>query len=261
MTATQSLTYFNNIKLIQIGCGGTGSWLVPLVSKLANNIQLHIPANRCRINYTLVDFDNVENRNIIRQNFTNWDIGKNKAQSLMNRYCFEFANINVISVKITKLSDLKKLTNDSFEEQDQELKNLIILFGCGDNNSVRHLLFNFSKKISKIENNSVLYIDSGNLLYHGQIVTHVFNYPEDPQQNLWPKKKKKKALDFKKMFPIENDNYQSEQSCAFFGDQSQAINAMAASLIFINLQKLLIMNEIPPELISFNSSGYSTFEV
>ena len=64
------------------------------------------------------------------------------------------------------------------------------------------------------------------------------------------------------MFPIESDNSNiPQQSCAFFGDQSQAINIMAATLMFINLQKVLISLELPPEVITFNSSGYSTFEL
>ena len=58
---------------------------------------------------------------------------------------------------------------------------------------------------------------------------------------------------------VENDT--PEQSCAFFGDQSQAINSLAATLMFINLQKILVTSELPPELITFNSSGYSTFEI
>ena len=64
------------------------------------------------------------------------------------------------------------------------------------------------------------------------------------------------------MFQIEvGDDNISQQSCAFFGDQSQAINTMAATLMFINLQKILISSELPPELVTFNSSGYSTFEL
>jgi len=39
------------------------------------------------------------------------------------------------------------------------------------------------------------------------------------------------------MFPINNEQDDTQQSCAFFGDQSQAINNLAAALMFCNLQK------------------------
>ncbi len=102
------------------------------------------------------------------------------------------------------------------------------------------------------------------MLYNGQIITKSFNFPEENQQDLFKGKKRKKKLkiNFKEMFPINDDLKETPQhSCAFFGDQSQAVNIMAATLMFINLQKILISLELPPELITFNSSGYSTFEL
>jgi len=76
------LDYFNNISLIQIGAGGTGSWLVPLASKLVNNIYLRLE-NTKKIYYTLVDFDIVEERNILRQNFQSGTLEKIKLKLLL----------------------------------------------------------------------------------------------------------------------------------------------------------------------------------
>jgi len=152
---------------------------------------------------------------------------------------------------------------DSLPAVDQ-LPTLFIILGCCDNNKTRQDLFKISKLISKKIKSSVVYIDSGNLLYNGQIITKAFNFPEDNQQDLFEKKKRRKdKINFKKMFPIESDENSNtpQQSCAFFGDQSQAINIIAATLMFINLQKILITLELPPEVITFNSSGYSTFEL
>ena len=250
-----STDYFTNISIIQIGCGGTGSWLVPLVSKLARNIQLRLTYNQS-ISYSIIDNDIVEDRNILRQNFTNWDIGKNKAQALVNRACYEFPDITAIGKRINKIPDL---ISDYWKSLIQHGRSLSILLGCADNNKTRQLIYSFGKKITKQNNNiSAIYIDGGNLLHNGQIVTSVFNFPEERQELM--KKRKKSKIKFKEMFPLE-DPQEEQQSCLFFGDQSQAINIMSATLMFINLQKILVASELPPELITFNSSGYSTFEV
>ena len=63
------LNQFSKIVIAQVGCGGTGSWFVPFVSKLANNIKLRTVSDDF-INYTIFDDDIVEQRNILRQNFS-----------------------------------------------------------------------------------------------------------------------------------------------------------------------------------------------
>jgi|ADurb_Leu_02_Slu_FD_contig_21_2322376_length_1141_multi_3_in_0_out_0_2 tRNA A37 threonylcarbamoyladenosine dehydratase len=252
------LNQFSKIVIAQVGCGGTGSWLVPFVSKLANNIKLRTVSDDF-INYTIFDDDIVEQRNILRQNFSSWDIGKNKALALVSKNVFEFQDIVAGIKRVKKYVDILP---DNLPAVDQ-LPTLFIILGCCDNNKARQDLFKISKLISKKIKSSVVYIDSGNLLYNGQIITKAFNFPQDNQQDLFKKKREKKSkINFKKMFPIESDNSNiPQQSCAFFGDQSQAINIMAATLMFINLQKVLISLELPPEVITFNSSGYSTFEL
>ena len=91
------LNQFSKIVIAQVGCGGTGSWLVPFVSKLANNIKLRTVSDDF-INYTIFDDDIVEQRNILRQNFSSWDIGKNKALALVSKNVFEFQDIGSQSI-------------------------------------------------------------------------------------------------------------------------------------------------------------------
>jgi len=261
------LDYFTKINIVQIGCGGTGSWVVPLVSKLANNIRLRLPEGS-KISYKLVDNDVVEERNILRQNFSQWDIGKSKAHSLINKHIYDFEDLICFTNKIKTKKDFMILQD--FDHIDETL---VIILGCVDNNKTRHLIFktlrycqkNFSPKTKYI------YIDSGNLLYNGQVITLSFGFEEflikkleetepDTATNLKKKIKKRKKLNFLKMFPLK-DPEEVQQSCAFFGDQSQAINSLAATIMFCNLQKILVASEMPPQKISFNSSGYSTFDV
>lgn len=58
-----------------IGCGGVGSWLTP-------SIQLLLPKDRL----TLVDGDELEQKNLNRQLFSMADLGRNKAEALADRY-------------------------------------------------------------------------------------------------------------------------------------------------------------------------------
>ena len=264
------------IVVIQIGCGGTGSWLVPLASKLLNNIKLRLP-EAINVSYMIVDNDIVEERNILRQNFSDWDISKNKAVSLVSRYCYNFKNMIAVNYRLKSKSDFERLifaADGNFPQTDaynKRQETLVIMLGCVDNNKTRQLINRLAKGFNKKHQSPIIYIDSGNLLYNGQIVTLSFGFNEflikalsvynpDEATALIKQIKKQKKLNFAKMFPLEEEAT-PQQSCAFFGDQSQSINSLAATLLFCNLQKVLVSSELPPQAITFNSSGYSTFEV
>ncbi len=267
--------YSKRIVIIQVGCGGTGSWLVPLASKLLNNIKLRLP-DMTEVLYKIVDDDTVEERNILRQNFSAWDIGKGKAMSLISRYCYNFKNMIAITKRIKTKKELQELIFLPGEETyinvfDMRQETLVIIIGCVDNNKSRQLINKLAKNINKDLNCPIVYIDSGNLLYNGQIVTmsHGFNeflikmineFEPEKARQLERQIKSRKKINFNKMFPIVKEE-EVAQSCAFFGDQSQAVNSLAATMLFCNLQKILVASEIPPDVITFNSAGYSTFEV
>ena len=268
--------YSKRIVIIQVGCGGTGSWLVPLASKLLNNIKLRLPETT-EVVYKIIDDDTVEERNILRQNFSAWDIGKGKAMSLISRYCYNFKNMVSITKRIKTKNDLLDLiikTSEGLYEvlnMDIRQETLVIIIGCVDNNKSRQLINKLAKNINKEHLFPIVYLDSGNLLFNGQIVTVSYGFNEflikminefepDKARQLEQQIKSRKKLNFNKMFAITEEE-EVQQSCAFFGDQSQAVNSLAATMLFCNLQKILVASEIPPEVITFNSSGYSTFEI
>jgi hypothetical protein len=265
------------IVVLQVGCGGTGSWLVPLASKLLNNIKRRLPVE-VNVTYLIVDDDIVEERNILRQNFSDWDIGKGKAMALTSKYCYNFENMRAITHRLKSKTDFEKLVFDPVDNHldgtnyfDVRRETLVIVLGCVDNNSSRHLIDRLTKSFNKNFLSPVIYLDSGNLLYNGQIVAQSYgfneflidrlsNHNQDDSMALFKQVKNRKKINFKKMFPLE-EKTEVQQSCAFFGDQSQAVNSMAANLLFCNLQKILVNSEIPPAITTFNSAGYSTFEV
>lgn len=229
----------HNLNIFQIGVGGTGSWVVPFLIKFLINIQQRF-GERLNVRYTLIDDDIVERRNILRQNFNNEDIGRTKASVMGRRY---FMNgLQIVPERLdSKKKMLKLFTNNSNFDNS-----LNIFLGCADNNKSRRVIYNLLKKDF---GHKSIYIDSGNLLHNGQIVTISFNF------------EKNNTVNFLKMFPKETDGTEPTQSCAFFGDQSQSINILAAAKMFANIQRILIDGDLPPTVITFNSSGFSSFNI
>ena len=73
----------NQVVIHVIGCGGTGSHLVPRLPLLHKSmLALGHPAG---IKVVVWDGDNVSESNTVRQNFFPPDIGKNKASIMVNR--------------------------------------------------------------------------------------------------------------------------------------------------------------------------------
>lgn len=70
------------LKIIFIGAGGTGGYLIPPVIRLISNIKNSFNS----VEILIVDPDTVEMKNINRQNFILTDIGRNKAEVFASRY-------------------------------------------------------------------------------------------------------------------------------------------------------------------------------
>lgn len=64
-------------KILVVGAGGIGSYLVPFLVKASQTLPLDI---------TVMDFDIVEEKNLLYQNYEPEDVGKNKAEVLAERY-------------------------------------------------------------------------------------------------------------------------------------------------------------------------------
>lgn len=70
----------NNV--VVVGCGGTGGRLIPMLGQIMSRGQWNdlVPT------LTLIDGDEVEVKNLTRQNFIIDDVGRNKAECLAERY-------------------------------------------------------------------------------------------------------------------------------------------------------------------------------
>ena len=77
-----------NIKFVIAGCGGTGGWISYRAFQILAKLSLETAVN---VECILIDHDEIEFKNTLRQAFNENDIGKNKALALTERYapCFE----------------------------------------------------------------------------------------------------------------------------------------------------------------------------
>lgn len=77
------LSQWTNLKIVLVGCGGTGSWLVPHLARFTKILRNEQGKDAKLI---LFDHDVVEEKNCQRQNFTFAEIGLPKASTLALRY-------------------------------------------------------------------------------------------------------------------------------------------------------------------------------
>ena len=196
----------NRVTLLQIGVGGTGSYLVPPLSKFIKRI------NDMIVEYTICDFDTVESKNVSRQNFFFDDVGKNKSEVLAKRF-----NINYYNGKM----------REELIEYFLNRKNMNIVIGCVDTVSSR---IEIIEGIRKLDHKNVYYVDAGNFDSRGQVIVIDFNKSTDQEiDNILNKFKEAKEQDF-------------VASCSEYGDQTIMANMMSATYLY-NVVNEILMSE------------------
>jgi PRTRC genetic system ThiF family protein len=144
------------IELWIIGCGGTGSFLVQLLCRVA----LAFTAQGRTTQLVLVDPDRVEAKNVTRQCFCEAEIGLNKAQTLALRYSAAFG------VPIEAMAE-------PFRPSmlwDSRYETLQILCGCVDNATARQSIAEAIEAPRYHSLASPWWIDGGNSQHHGQVL-------------------------------------------------------------------------------------------
>jgi hypothetical protein len=104
-------------KILVVGCGGIGSYLVREIQSLINIGQI----NLFNTSFTIADDDIVELEQVELQNFTNEDVGDNKAVALTKRY--------------PSFKALQKRINS-----EKQLKDYDLIVLCVDNDKTRELV-------------------------------------------------------------------------------------------------------------------------
>lgn len=149
----------NYINLIILGAGGTGGHLFDRVARLAYG--MNADPNRPDLHLTLIDGDDVEDKNLLRQNFILDDLGENKAEALAYRYKDQMdVSTKVITEFFTTPDEITALFDPEADFN--------VIVGAVDNHYARYLIEQ-SMAVNKDEFNAV-WVDSGNGERFGQVI-------------------------------------------------------------------------------------------
>lgn len=223
------------VKIIVLGAGGTGGYVIPHLYRLGY-------ASKHPTRIIVCDGDVVESKNLIRQNFVEQDIGRNKAQVLAERYATAFGiECEYRPEFIETREELDALTEPGYVPYGREMQGVILL-GCVDNNKSRQLCHQvFQSK------RNLVYIDSGNGEHTGQVVCGVRQKGRTlykPIGSLYPEILK------------SEDKFPSELSCAdraVSAPQSVTANLTAATAMVSFLYDLLIAGDLKTRYVTFSS--------
>lgn len=154
-----------SVNVIVVGCGGTGGRLIPVLAQhIANhnraflNGDSTLPVQGTMCLY-IVDFDVVEPKNLKRQNFFAFDVGRGKAEVLAERMSALYG-LDVISFKGTykEFSDNTKM-RATYNN---------IIFDCTDNIEARRSIESHANSYS-----APIIISCGNEDTYGQVMISV----------------------------------------------------------------------------------------
>ena len=231
------------VKIIQLGAGGTGGHIAPHLYRLLYSLDRPV-------RYIICDGDVVEEKNLVRQNFTPADLGENKARVLAERYSTVFGlETEYVPSFIETEERLKELLTPRVWHigsyySNKQIVEMVILLGAVDNNRSRQLCHRVFYQAKEL-----IYIDSGNGEYTGQVVCGVRRggrtcYP--PIGTVYPD-----VLE-------ETDKFPTELSCAeasVSAPQSMAANITAATIVVDMIYNILATGSSTVRKVTFSTQS------
>ena len=219
------------VKIVMLGAGGTGGHIAPHLYRLL--YALERPAR-----FIICDGDVVEQKNLVRQNFSEADLGKNKARVLAERYSRVFGiETEYVPNFVESLDALTELIRPGQWKRNQHdwngMEEMTVLIGAVDNNKTRQLCH---KAFSQAK--ELIYIDSGNGEFTGQVVCGVRRNGrtvQKPVGSLYPE-----------LMRDNGDKFPTELSCAEAAQsdpQSMAANITAATAVVNMVYNILTHGE------------------
>lgn len=230
-----------------VGCGGTGSRLVPLLSQFIKTCPWIVDPT-----VFLVDDDVVEQKNLQRQNFITPDIGKPKAEVLASRYSKAY-NLTIIPI-VERINRDRSVYDRIFNGRVDTLikgnSKSAMIISCVDNMEARRNILN---TFTSVWTNSGIFLDGGNEDLYGQVMisnpyyTLLESYGKNIEKDIFS------ILGLPELMPVTADaqgipldvrfyantmDKPSERSCADL-DQTMAINAMVAVTMFSMIQTVI----------------------
>lgn len=230
--ATLMIPVWDRLRLVLVGCGGTGSWLAPSVARIA---RLQRDQGR-QVEVVFYDHDTVEAKNIPRQHFCDAELGRNKAVTLAARYSAAWG------VEIAAVPQRFTPQNVGFEGG-----RLTILIGCVDNAAARKQIADALRRSHDWEGQA-WWLDCGNDESSGQVIVGSATSPEDLGNVFTPSCKICKNLPAPSLVapdllePRPEELLASKLSCAeiqLANAQSLAVNQMVAAVATDYLLRLV----------------------
>ena len=231
------------VKIVMLGAGGTGGHIAPQLYRLLYSLKRPV-------RFILCDGDVVEEKNLVRQNFTPADLGENKARVLAERYSTVFGmETEYVSSFVEDEEQLRGLLEPDYlwmrqpgHEYNVRVSELVILIGAVDNNKSRQLCHRAFYQATEL-----IYIDSGNGEFTGQVVCGVRRggrtyYP--PIGIVYPD-----VLE-------ETDKFPTELSCAeasVSAPQSMAANITAATVVVDMIYNILATGNSTVRKVTFST--------
>lgn len=234
------LPQHKTVSLALVGCGGTGSWLAPSVVRVA---RLLVEKFDRKVRVTLVDPDTIEPKNVYRQNFSDCEVGRNKAWALAFRLGLAWGiEVGAVSQPFTM-----ELARDIDDGAD-----LSILIGCVDNPQARNSL---SQAVEVNGWKPRWWLDCGNFKAAGQVLLGKNSNPPDKKDDpfklqgfcTWlpsPARQHPELLEPVKEAAAQPDANLSCADLAMLDSQGLAINQAIAAQASDFLVRMLLTHDL-----------------
>ena len=213
----------HKIKVVVVGCGGTGSRVLVELSAFSKNL---VEMGQLGFEIHVFDPDTVEQHNIGRQQFYQCDLHKSKSDVLASRINRSYGD-DIVSYPI--YCDEKELIDINPD----------IIITCVDNVRFRKRL---NKILLKCQSKNLIWIDTGNDKNSGQVIMSMYQHNEKITPN---------CVD---LFPDMVDQ-KSAPSCSTkeaLKKQSFNINKFIANFTIQFLNNIFIDFQIPYTQLYFN---------
>ena len=231
------------VKVVMLGAGGTGGHIAPHLYRLLYALERPV-------RFIICDGDVVEQKNLVRQNFIPADLGENKARVLAERYSSVFGMETEYVPSFVESEDrlrellTPRIWRSQYYPHREERRKQVILIGAVDNNKSRQLCHKVFYQAEEL-----IYIDSGNGEYTGQIVCGIRSGGRTfyrPVGAAYPDVLK------------ETDKFPTELSCAeasVSAPQSIAANITAATAVVDIIYHILAEGESRVRQVTFSTTS------
>lgn len=238
---------------IIVGAGGTGGYLIPNLARMVSLTNEQNEENRIGHRITIIDADQVEPKNLTRQQFVQPDVGKNKAEVMARRYGMSFGlTIGYVKKYIESTEDLIQLMASS--------NHTPVLIDAVDNNKTRLIMKEAMDEYG--QSGEVIMISSGNEEYAGQVI---FSYKGRTRAGSVEGSdgfRNRQTPSLFEVFPhAEIGLLPTELSCAeqaISAPQNIHVNMTAANIMFGFVNKLLNYRPINELAIFFDTNTQQT---